>query len=187
MMNERPPIPFARYTVLIDRYLTDDSDGTGVHHDGSGEQAVEQLVLELQEAFDAGSVEGYFRIVQLSVGGEVGFPLAPLHAVPTHYDDDPPELRPTPRFGVETLMAGNDTMFSDIEVTLWAVVDQISDPEQAQIICAVHTNPETAKADADRRNFWAPILARIDANEARQMSVGDFIGGLAAGGGTNIE
>jgi len=157
--------PVARYTVIIDRYLTDDCDGTGVYHDGSGAAAVEQLTRELQEAWDCGGVAGHFRVTERYVhphegrlpGGYAGAGLS------TSYCDDPDEYRPKPRYGVQTLMAGNDTMFSDIEVTLWAVVDQISDPEQAQIIMAVHTDPEAARKDAESRNTMAPIFARMDA------------------------
>jgi len=146
--------PVARYTVIIDRYLTDDCDGTGIYHDGSGEAAAAQLARELQEAWDCGGVAGHFRVTERYVhpnddrlpGGYAGARMAVAYA------NDPDEYRVKPRYGVQTLMAGNDTMFSDIEVALWAVVDQISDPEQAQIIMAVHTDPQSARKDAEQRN-----------------------------------
>lgn len=70
--------------------------------------------------------------------------------------EGPPEaeavVEDIPQYGVEVLAAGNDTMFSDIEVALWAVVDQISDPEQAQIIQSVHTDVREATAAAAALN-----------------------------------
>jgi hypothetical protein len=139
--------PIARYTVLVDRYLTEDCDGTGTLHDGTGEGAVAQLTAELQEGWDAAAIGGHFRVIKRVVS-EDGYTYLPGgyagKGLFGSYCDDPDAYRPTPRYGVQTLMAGNDTMFSDIEVTLWAVVDQLSDPEQAKIIMAVYTDPTLA-------------------------------------------
>lgn len=97
--------PVARYVVIIDRYLTDDCDGTGLYHDGSGEDAVKQMTRELQEAWECGGVTGHFRVTERQVflgdnfmpGGYAG------QALPTCYTDDPPEYRRKLRYWVKQI------------------------------------------------------------------------------------
>ena len=55
--------PVARYLIVVDRYLTDDCDGPGLYHDGTGRDAARQLADELQEAWDSGGVAGHFRVI----------------------------------------------------------------------------------------------------------------------------
>lgn len=53
---------WAKYTVEVVRELGE-SDGGGIYHDGSKETAIHQLAAELQEAWDSGAVEGFFRVI----------------------------------------------------------------------------------------------------------------------------
>lgn len=54
----------ARYTVLIDRELGESDGITWGYHDGQGRHAAEHLAKELQEAWEAGGVSGFFEVVE---------------------------------------------------------------------------------------------------------------------------
>lgn len=84
---------YARYTVIVERELGE-SDGSGVYHDGTGKAAVEQLNKELQEAWNSGSVAGFFRVTErhiLDLESATG-----LGELPTDYEDEPNLEPPTP-------------------------------------------------------------------------------------------
>lgn len=60
--------PVARYTIILDRYCTEDADGTGLYHDGTGEAAAKQVADELQEAINnSGQPCGHFRVINRHV------------------------------------------------------------------------------------------------------------------------
>lgn len=81
----------ARYTVVIERGVGDDSDyrDTAVGpsgHDGTGSDAVAQLVKELQEAWDSGAISGHFRVVRREVVDDT---IPGMGMLPIDYRGDP--------------------------------------------------------------------------------------------------
>jgi hypothetical protein len=137
--------PVARYMVIIDRYLTEDCDGTGLLHDGSGSGAARQLAIELQEAWDQGSVAGHFQVTGRAVygnDGELPFGYGAPHIFPV-YQEDPPELRPNRRFKVEEATLA---ISEGESLPAWTVVDT-----KLKLVVSVRLDRANAQGDADAR------------------------------------
>lgn len=123
----------ARYTVLIDRELGE-SDGSGVYHDGTGNAAVGQLARELQEAWDGGSVSGFFEVVSRQI---VTWPEPQLtdddslpYTGPTHYegesDDDRSSFAGRLRFlGVQLAEIKDEFGTGEVAISLDNALDDI--------------------------------------------------------------
>jgi hypothetical protein len=102
----------ARYVILLDRHVGE-IDGQQYHH-GTAEEAVTQVVTELQEAMDITSQpDGFFSVVQRVILDddqavlEEDYPLiAGRVRIRRSYEDDPqPEYLPETRRIVDELNA----------------------------------------------------------------------------------
>jgi hypothetical protein len=146
--------PVARYIVYVDRYLTEDCDGTGLLHDGSGAGAADQLSGELQNAWDTGGVAGHFRVMHREVYMSDnflpwGYGASRASDCDRLYANDPEEFRPKRRFQVEeaTLAIGGGG-----NLPAWTVVDT-----KLKLVVSVKLDEATAQGEADAREAGLPL------------------------------
>jgi hypothetical protein len=145
--------PVARYVVYVDRYLTEDCDGTGLLHDGSGAAAVAQLTAELQEAWDTGGVAGHFQVMHREVYMSDnflpwGYGASRSSDCDRLYANDPEEFRPKRRFRIEQATLAVD---DGENLAVWAVRDTGLD-----LVVSVRLDQATAQGDADAREAGVP-------------------------------